>query len=555
LANQPVEVAHQQGDRPRSVAGYEVADTGVTPLLAERQQSDQPRSVARAALLVMSLLAVSKVVGVIDDLVKARVFGTSAELDAFIAAGGLPELLNTVISGGALAAPFIPVLAGYLSQNDREGAWRLVSNVVNLALLATAVLAVLVAAFAPWLVTHVIASGFSPEQQALTAGLMRLTLVSTLIFAASGVVMSVLHAHQHFLLPALAPILFNLGIIGGAVFLARPWGVWGLAVGAVAGSAMHLLIQVPGLLRYRARWLPVLDFDDPGLRRVLQLMGPRVLTLGVVQLNMLVAVRLASDMSAGSVSALNFGWRLMQMPETVIGTAIATAVFPTLSELAAQGRTGQLRDTLAAALRAVLAMGMPAALGLVLLGRPLIELLFGGGQFGSASTDAVLAALSGYAVGLVGHAALEVAARAFFARQDTRTPLLVAVLGMIITVALSLGLRGPLGHAGLALANSLGVSSEVLLLLWLARRPLGGLEGSRLGFTLLRAAVATGVMGLALAGLSAWWPLSTDGLVRQAFFLGAGLVIGVVIYLLAAWRLGLDEIRSLWRRGVRMVTA
>jgi putative peptidoglycan lipid II flippase len=523
------------------------------------KQTNKPTNVFNAALLVMSLLAVSKVVGVIDDLVKARVFGTSADLDAFVAAGGLPELLNTVISGGALAAPFIPVLAGYLSREDRRGAWRLSSSVLNLALLATAVLAALVALCAPWLVTHFIASGFAPQQQALTAGLMRLTLLSTLVFAVSGVVMSVLHAYQHFLLPALAPILYNLGIIAGAIFLARPLGVWGLAIGAVAGSVMHLLIQVPGLLRYRFRWSPVLDWRDPGLRRVLRLMGPRVLTLGVVQLNALVAVRLASDLSAGSVSALNFGWRLMQMPETVIGTAIATAIFPTLSDLAAQGRVGELRDTLAATLRAVLVLGMPAAVGLVLLGRPLIELLFRGGEFGGASTDAVLAASSGYAVGLVGHAALEVSARAFFARQDTRTPLLVATLGMVVALLLSLGLRGALGHAGLALANSLGVTFELLVLLWLARRSLGGVDGRRLARTLLRATVASAVMGLTLLALSACWPLSAGGLLRQALFLGAGLVLGMIIYLPVAWFLGLDEIRVLgrwlWRRGARAVTA
>lgn len=523
------------------------------------RSKDERTDVASAALLVMSLLAVGKVVGVIDDLVKARVFGTGAELDAFVAAGGLPELLNTVISGGALAAPFIPVLASYLNRNDREGAWRLTSSVINLAFLATALLAAVVVVFAPWLVRHFIAVGFSPDQQALTAGLMRLILLSTLVFAVSGVVMSVLHAYQHFLLPALAPILYNLGIIGGAIFLARPWGVWGLAVGAVAGSVMHLLIQVPGLVRYRVGWRPVLGLNDPGLRRVLQLMGPRVLTLGVVQLNILVAVRLASELGAGSVSALNFGWRLMQMPETIIGTAIATAVFPTLSQMAAQGRTSQLRDTLSATLRAVIVMGLPAALGLVLLGRPLIELLFRGGQFGSASSEAVLAALSGYAAGLVGHAALEVSARAFFARQDTRTPLLVAVLGMGITVVLSLGLRQALGHAGLALANSLGVTAEVVLLLWLARRPLGGLDEARLWRTLLRAALATLVMGLALAGLSAWWPLSTDGLVGQGVFLVTGLGLGATIYLLAAWRLGLDEVRVLgrllWRRALQLVAA
>ena len=529
------------------------------PTLEVHQPSYRKTNVASAAALVMFLLGIGKIVGVVDDLVKARIFGTSAELDAFVAAGGLPELLNTVISGGALAAPLIPVLASYLSRNDQEGAWRLVSSVINLAFLATGALALLAALFAPWLVNHVIASGFSADQQALTAGLMRVTLLSTIIFAVSGVVMSILHAHQHFLFPALAPILFNLGIIGGALFLAPAWGVWGLAVGAVVGSAMHLLVQVPGLLRYGVRWLPVLGLNDPGLRRVLKLMGPRMLTLGVVQLNTLIVVRLASEMSEGSVSALNFGWRLMQMPETLIGTALATAVFPTMSEMAARGRTSQLRDTLSATLRAVFAMGVPAALGLVLLGRPLIELLFRGGRFGSASTGVVLAALGGYAAGLVGHAALEVTARAFFARQDTRTPLLAAVLGIVIMVVSGLILRKPLGIAGLALANSVGVSCEVAFLLWLSRRPLGGLHVPQLRSTLLRAGLASAVMGLALIGLRAWWPISTDGLIRQALFLAAGLALGVGVYLVAAWRFGLDEVRHLkqliWRRGVGVLVA
>lgn len=493
----------------------------------------------------------------IDDLVKARVFGTGAELDAFVAAGGMPELLNTVISGGALAAPLIPVLAVYLNRKDHKSVWRLTSSIINLAFLATALLAIFIAVSAPWLVTHVVASGFTPEQQALTAGLMRVTLLSTLIFAVSGVVMSVLHAHQHFLLPALAPIMYNLGIIVGAVFLTERWGVWGLAIGAVAGAAMHLLVQVPGLVRYRIRWLPVLGLRDPGLHRVLWLMGPRVLTLAVVQLNTLIAVRLASELGTGSVSALNFGWRLMQMPETIIGTAVATAVFPTLSALAAQRRTSQLRDTLAAALRVTFILGFPAALGLVLLGRPLIELLFGGGRFGAASTEVVLAALSGYAVGLVGFAAVEVAVRAFFARQDTRTPLVVAVLGMVVTVVLSLVLSEPLGHAGLALAASLGIIVELGLLLWLVHRTLGGLDGARLGRTFLRAALAAAMMGLALVGLQAWWPLPVDGLLGQALFLGAGLVLGGVVYLVATWCLGLEEIRALgripWRRRLKAV--
>ncbi|MCP4514476.1 MAG: hypothetical protein GY824_04510, partial [Delftia sp.] len=178
------------------------------------------------------------------------------------------------------------------------------------------------------------------------------------------------------------------------------------------------------------------------------------------------------------------------------------------------------------------------------LGRPLIELLFRGGEFGAASTDAVLAALGGYALGLVGHAALEIVSRAFFARQDTRTPLLAAALAMLTTISLSLSLRGPLGHTGLALANSLGVSFEAGLLLWLARRPLGGVDGSRLLRTLCLSLLAACAMGLALLGLGNWWPFSSQGLLRQATFLGVGLALGSGVYLAAAWLLGLDEIRA-----------
>lgn len=505
------------------------------------------RRIAGAAVLVMALLAVAKVVGVIDDLVKARVFGTSADLDAFIAANGLPELLNVVISGGALAAPFIPVLAGYLNQDDQAGAWRLSSSVVNLAFLITAGLAALVAILAPWLVTHLIAPGFAPEQQRLTAGLMRLTLVSTLIFAVSGVVMSVLHAYQHFLLPALAPVFYNLGIIGGAVFLAKPLGVWGLAVGAIVGSAIHLSIQVPGLRRYGARWSPTLGLDDPGLRRVLRLMGPRVLTLGVIQLNLLLGVRLASDLAEGSVSALNYGYRLMQMPETIIGTAIATAAFPTLSELAKRGpqAADELRRTFSATLRVVLALSIPAALGLAILGRPFIEMLFRGGEFGDASAEAVLAALQGYALALVGQAALELVSRAFFARENTRTPLLAATAAMGVSVGLGLALRGPLGVRGLALANSLGVTFEVSVLLWLARRPLGGVEEDRLFHSLTRILLATGAMGVALVGLDAVWPLSTAGLLGQALYAASAVGLGTLVYLIVGLWLRLPELRAL----------
>ena len=270
-----------------------------------RNPTSTDRRVLFSALIVAAGFTVSKFTGVLDDFIVGRVFGAGRELDAYYAAFKLPDLLFTLIAGGAMAAAFIPVFSGYLASGDRAGAWKLASSTINLAFLVTLAAAAVAALIAPWLVREFLAPGFGPDQQFLTANLMRLVLVQTAVFSVSGIVMSALQAHQHFLLPALAPVMYNLGIIGGAMFLTRPFteapsacqfhlqpikelGVYGLAAGVVIGALMHLLIQVPGLMRFGARWSPYFSLADPGLRRVLVLLGPRILGLGVVQLNAII---------------------------------------------------------------------------------------------------------------------------------------------------------------------------------------------------------------------------------------------------------------------------
>ncbi len=429
--------------------------------------------------LVGASFALAAGAGLLRNVIIARQFGIGADLDAYYAAFKLPDLLFTVAAGGALATAFIPVFVDFLAEKDRQGAWRLASAITNLVLLAVSGMAILSALLAPWLVRTVIAPGFDPQQQAETAAVMRLVLVSTVIFGVSGVQGSVLHGFKHFLLPALAPVVYPLGIVAGALWLAPTWGVRGLAVGAVAGAFLYLMIKVPGLVRYGFRWWPVLDLDSPAVRRVAVLMGPRVLDLGVFHLTLLATTNLASRLGAGSVSALEWGWDAMQLPETIIGTAFGLVAFPTMAELAARGNLTGLRHTLGETLRVVLALTVPAAVGLILLGRPLLQLLYQRGAFDAAATDAVYGALRLYALGLMGHACLELAARAFFAQQDTTTPLLVAVGSAGANILLGVLLMGPMGHTGLALANSLAVSAEVSVLLLILRRRLGGVEGWR----------------------------------------------------------------------------
>ncbi|MBN1890371.1 MAG: murein biosynthesis integral membrane protein MurJ [Thermoflexales bacterium] len=439
-----------------------------------------------SALIVAGGYAVAKVTGVLDDFIVARVFGAGSELDAYYIAFGPPDTLFTLIAGGALAAAFIPVFTAHLAAGERASAWKLASSVVNTAFLVTLVAAGLVALSAPWLVRHLIAPGFTPAQQQLAAELMRIILISTAIFSISGIVMNALQANQHFLLPAVAPVMYNLGIIGGALFLTRPfsldtpWGtrlhieplvaldIYGLAAGVVIGAGLHLLIQIPGLLRFGARWSPTLSLSDAGLRRVLGLLWPRILGLGVVQAGLLATNSLASRLGAGSVTSLAFAWRLMQMPETIIATAIGTAVFPTLIELVAREQRAELRTTMRKALGVIGILSLLATAGLIVLGKPLAGL-----AFGEENANGVAWALQFYTLGLVGHSALEVAARTFYAQQDTRTPLLVAALTTSIAIASSLALMGPLSYGGLALGNAIGFTLEAGTLIWLMERRLG----------------------------------------------------------------------------------
>lgn len=438
------------------------------------------RHVVRSTLLLAALFTVDKAVGFVRQVIIARFFGVGAALDAYNAANNLPDLLFALISGGALAIAFIPVLAEYFDQRTRTEAWALFSRVANIAFLLTAALAVVVGLLATPLVRHVVVPGFSAEQQRLVVSLMRLNLISTLLFSISGLVIAGLQANQHFALPALAPILYNVGILLGVTFLSpcslsvrgvtlptACQGVYGLAYGVILGAALHLAIQLPGLVRYGFRWTPRLDWSSPGVRRVARLMGPRILTLGAIQVIFLATDNLASHLGEGAVTALAYGWLILQVPETIIATAIATALLPTLSELAARGDHEGLRRALQRALAAMLGLNVPVAGLLILLVRPLVRLAF---DFDARGIDLVTLAAQAYLLGLVGHALLEIAARAFYARQDARTPMWAAAGTALAFVALGRALTERYGHAGIALANTLAFTGEALVLLWLLRR-------------------------------------------------------------------------------------
>lgn len=537
--------------------------------MANTSPSISGRQVAQAAGLVMAMFIASRILGLVREIVIAHQFGTSAALDAYLAAFRLPDTLFQVVAGGALGSAFIPTFAGYLARDDRQGAWRLAGAVINWALLTLTALALLSAWGAPWLVARVIAPGFSPSQQALTVELMRLMLISTVIFGVSGVVMGALNARQHFLLPALAPLVYNLAIIGGALWLGPLWGVHGLAVGVVVGACGHLAVQLPELFRQGMTYRLTLAPRDPGVREVARLMAPRTLGLAAVQLNFLVNTILASGLPAGSIVAINYGFIIMLLPQGVFAQAVATAVFPAFSLLVAQGDSAGMRRTFTDSLRAVLYLSVPAAVGLIVLRHPLVEMLLQRGAFSAESTDAVAFALLFYSLGLVGHATVEILSRAFYALHDTKTPVTVGVAAMLGNVGLSLALlplfrgMGWAAHGGLALANSLATTAEMVALLLLLRGRLGGLDeqqlrchgrqlrchGRGMAAALGRIVLGAALMGGALALYTRW------GSAFSAWVSGGlGILLGGAVYVGITWALGAEEPKALARLVVSRIS-
>ncbi len=468
--------------------------------------------IARSSLIIAVFFGLDKILGFIRQVLVARQFGLSYEIDVFNAANNIPDLLSALISGGALGVALIPVLSELMELRGRLAAWDLFARIANLAFMVTATFSLLIAIFAQPLVSfrYGIAPGFPTEQQALTAELMRLDLIAILIFSISGLVMAGLQANQHFLLPAMAPGFYNLGQIFGIAILAPEgglslgpvtlpgfgMGIHGLVYGVILGALLHLAIQIPGLIRYRFRWAPTINLRDPGVRKVLALLGPRVLTMFFLYMFFYVRDNLASHMGEGAVTALNYGWFIMQVPETVIGTAIAIALLPTLSEHIARGENEAFRKTVNRGLRTLLSLTIPVAALLSVGIRPLIQVVLG---FDPAGTDLVAWATRAYLLGLIGHSLLEVAARSFYAQQDARTPLYAAALNAGAYIVFAVFLSGQLGPVGIALANSLAFTGEALLLLYLLNRRQPGVL--QVGGTFVRAVLVSIGGALVVYGL------------------------------------------------------
>lgn len=515
----------------------------------EETQTPNPanRQIARAAGTIMLAFALSNIIGLFRQILISRAFGTDKAIDAFYAASTYPDLIFSLVAGGALASAFIPTFTGLLAKDERASAWKLASSIANLILVSLSVLSIVSAVFAPQIIRYILAPDFSADQQTLAASLLRILLITPAIFGLSGLTMGILNAHQRFLLPALAPSMYWIGMIFGLIFLVPSLGVYGLAWGAALGAAFHLGVQIPDLLKLPSRaYLPTLGLDNASVREVGRLMGPRLLGVAVVQLNFVVNVIIATGLSEGSLAAIKYAWQVMTMPQVVIAQAIAIAALPTFSAQAARGEKGEMRTSLAATLRGVLFLSLPASLGLIILRQPLIALLFQRGSFNAHSTDLVAWALLWYAAGLVGHNVVEILSRAFYALRDTKTPVFVGAAAMTLNVIFSFAFSafftklGWMPHGGLALANSFATALEMTALIILMRRKLIGLDGANIWRGLLQAFLGAFAMSAILLG----WLQFTAG-VSVWIIVPVGIIAGGLVYAAMLFALRAPELAAI----------
>jgi putative peptidoglycan lipid II flippase len=458
------------------------------------------RTLARAGLIVSSAFLVSRVLGWIRLVVIADVVEDPAQLDAFFAAFRIPDLLFQLVAAGALSSAIIPVVAGLISSDGPSRAWRVVSTVANLMLIALLILATFVFVFADRLVP-LYTSGFDPATMARTIELTRIMVLSPIFLALGAVATSVLNAQGRFAAAAVAPIVYNLAIIGAAFLLAPAWGVVGIAVGVVAGSIAHVLVQVGPLRGVGFRYSPRIESHDPAARRALGLMVPRAVGLGATQITFVVVTALATTVGVGAVTAFTIAFTLLQIPIGVIGVPLGVVLLPSLSRGAAEGAHAEFVGLLTRAMRLLAFVMFPVAVIAAILREETVALLFG--SLEPSLIELTAATLLAFLVGLVAHSLIAVLARGFYARQDTLTPVAVAVGAVVVTITLATVLVGPYGLPGIALAIASAAWLEAAALIVLLRRREGPLGLAAVAWVGARTALASAIaaaVGIAVRG-------------------------------------------------------
>jgi len=460
-------------------------------------------SLTTAAVIIAATSLISRLLGLFRDRILASEFGAGEMLDVYYAAFRIPDLLFNLIVLGAISAGFIPLLTEYLEKRDQKLAWKFVNDLLNVMLLGLIVIAIVLAVFAPWIM-KVITPGFDPEKMKLTVDLTRIMFLSPIFLGMSSILGGILQAHKRFVIYSITPIVYNLGIIFGAVFLVNYFGIYGLAIGVVLGTLFHFGIQIPSVKELGYKYKLAFDFNFKALKELGLLMIPRTLNLGILQINLVIMTIIASFLEEGSISVFNFANNLQVFPVGIFGVSFAIAAFPTLSKLALKKNKLKFNKYFSTVIRQILFFVLPA-MGLVFIFRAqIVRLVLGAGNFDWQDTVLTINTLTMFTLSLFAQALLPLMVRAFYAFKNTIAPFIVGLISAGINIFLSIVLVYPIGISkawgmgveGIALAFSIANIFNLILLWLILKVKLGKLDEKSLLIMILKVSLAT--IGMAI---------------------------------------------------------
>jgi putative peptidoglycan lipid II flippase len=510
--------------------------------------------IAEAAGLAGAATLTSRLLGLAREQVLAALFGASDEMDAYLVAFRIPNLVRDLFAEGAMSAAFVPTFTRHLTLHGKSGAWRLANNVLTALLLITGFIVIVGSIFAVPLVTAY-AQNFAavPGKLELTIFLARVMFPFLILVALAVAVMGMLNSLRHYFVPALAPATFNIVAIVFAFGLTPLMPFFGyprimsMALATLVGGLVQLIVQMPALWREGFRYRPLLDPSDPRLRRVLVLMGPGTVGVAATQLNLFVTTLFATSQGTGAVSWLQYAFRVMYLPLGLFGVSIATAVLPAAARQAATDNREALRSTVSRGLSLMLMVNIPAACGLAILSHDIVRLLFERGHFTPHDTDATAAALRIYALGLVGYSTARIVSPVFYTLGRSRVPVMLSVISVSVNVALSIVLIRSMGFVGLAMATSMAALTNATLCLFLLRAQLGGIGGRRLAASFGKVTLASLTMSAVVLAVNRSLAASIPGgsAVSQAAALAVTITVGVAALVAAARLLKIEEFATL----------
>lgn len=520
------------------------------------------RRLALNTAIVAGAFVLSRLLGLVREAVILGQFGITGDIDSYIRAFRLPDFLFLIIIGGAVGSAFIPVFSALFSKGKETAAWHLTSTLINASVVLLSLGSIILGLLAPVFVGTILHPNGTPAQQALVVDLTRIMMLSPLFLGLGGWAMGILNARQQFTLPAFAPIFYNLAIIAGAIFLAPTFGVYGLAWGVVLGALLHFGVQLPGLIRAGMRYSLRINLRDEGAPQVGKLILPRIVGQAAFQINIIAMTAITSSMTAGSLAAFNSGYVIMMLPHGIFALSLATVTFPTLAALLGEGKLDDLRITLARAVRVLIFLTIPTSVGMFALREQLVATLFQLQKFDVSATRLVASSLSYFALGLVAYAVVEIITRAFYALHDTRTPVIIAVLTVLLNIALAsfLAIGLNMNQDGMALSLAASTTLEMVLLWIFLGRKLPGwrLSSDGISISIAKTAISALVMGaillLIMPVLRGLLPDSGTNKIEAIVLLAAGIALGTVTYFGTAIALRSEEVSqavAMIRRRIR----